>query len=106
MHEMSSSMDHTNKGQPSKKVSNIKNFLQSCVKLLNDPSPIKVLQNVPERCTTEVEGKLEQKTINHLHMRRRKNREFRLNSNIGDFKMGNIILDLGSKVNVLPKKTW
>jgi hypothetical protein len=29
-----------------------------------------------------------------------------LNANIGDFNMGVIILDLGSKVNVLPKKTW
>jgi hypothetical protein len=30
----------------------------------------------------------------------------RLNANIGDFNMGDIILDLGSKVNVLPKNTW
>jgi hypothetical protein len=29
-----------------------------------------------------------------------------LNANIGDFNMGDIILDLCSKVNVLPKKTW
>jgi hypothetical protein len=41
-----------------------------------------------------------------LHTRRRTSREFRLNANIGDFNMGDIILDLGSKVNVLPKKTW
>jgi hypothetical protein len=59
-----------------------------------------------ERCSTEVEGKLEQKTVNHLHTRRRTSREFRLNANIGDFNMGDIILDLGSEVNVLPKKTW
>jgi hypothetical protein len=54
----------------------------------------------------EAEGKLEHKTINHLHTRRRTSREFRLNANIGDFNMGDIILDLGSEVNVLPKKTW
>jgi hypothetical protein len=29
-----------------------------------------------------------------------------LNANIGDFNMGDIILDLGFEVNVLPKKTW
>jgi hypothetical protein len=106
MYEMPSSMDHTSKGQPLEKVSNIKTFLQSCVKLLNDPSSIKVLHNFLERCNTKVEGKLEQKTINHLHTRRRTSREFRLNANIGDFNMGDIILDLGSEVNVLPKKTW
>jgi hypothetical protein len=54
----------------------------------------------------ETEGKLEQKTVNHLHTRRRTSREFTLNANIGDFNMRDIILDLGSKVNVLPKKTW
>ena len=32
--------------------------------------------------------------------------EFRLNANIKDFNMGDIILDLGSEVNVIPKKTW
>jgi hypothetical protein len=49
---------------------------------------------------------LEQKTVNHLHTRRRTSREFRLNTNIGDFNMGDIILDIGSEVNVLPKNTW
>ena len=53
-----------------------------------------------------MEQKLEPKTVNHLHTRRRKSREFRLNANIGDFNIGDIILDLGSKVNLLPKKTW
>jgi hypothetical protein len=103
---MSFSMDHTNKEQPLEKVSTIKTFLQSCVKLLNDPSSVKVLQNMLEICNTEVEGKLEKKTVNHLHTRRRTSREFRLNANIGDFNMGDVILDLGSEVNVLPKKTW
>jgi hypothetical protein len=59
-----------------------------------------------EKCSVETEGKLEQKTVNHLHTRRRASREFRLNANIGDFNMGDIILDLGSEVNLLPKKTW
>jgi hypothetical protein len=60
-----------------------------------------------ENCNTEVEGKLGHKTVNHLHTRRRTSREFIMNANIvGDFNMGDIILDLGSKVNVLPKKTW
>jgi hypothetical protein len=29
-----------------------------------------------------------------------------MNENIGDFNMDDIILDFGSQVNVLPKKTW
>jgi hypothetical protein len=104
--EMPPLLDFTKEAQPLGKVSMIKGFLQSFVKLLNDPSSIKVLQNMLERCSTEVEGKIEQKTINHFPTRRRTSIEFRLNANIGDLNMGDIILDLGSKVNLLPKKTW
>jgi hypothetical protein len=59
-----------------------------------------------EICSIETKGKVEQKIVNHLHTRRRTSREFRLNANIRDFNMGDIILNLGSEVNVLPKKTW
>jgi hypothetical protein len=106
VYEMPPLLDHTIETHPLGKVSMIKVFLQSCVKLLNDPSFVKVLQNMFEICIIEAEGKLEHKTVNHLHTRRRTNREFRLNINIGDFNMGDIILDLGSEVNVIPKKTW
>jgi hypothetical protein len=44
--------------------------------------------------------------VNQVHKKRRKINEFRLNANMGDFNMGDIILDLGFEVNVLPKKTW
>jgi hypothetical protein len=105
-YDMSPSLDHTNGMQPKGQVSTIKGFLQSCVKVLSDPSSMKILQNILEKCSNETEEKIEPKTINHLHTRRRTSREFRLNDNIGDFNMGDIILDLGSEVNVLPKKTW
>jgi hypothetical protein len=58
MYKMPYSMDHTSKGQLLEKVSTIKTFLQSFVKLLNYPSSVKVLQNLQEICNTEVEGKL------------------------------------------------
>ena len=50
--------------------------------------------------------KLEQKRVNQFCKKRRTSREFRLNENIGHFNMGDIILYLGYKVNVMPKKTW
>jgi hypothetical protein len=105
-YEMPPLLDHTKEMQPLGQVSTIKGFLQSCVKLLNDTSSVKILQNILERCSIATEGKLEQKTINHLHTRRRTSRDFRMNANIGDFNMGAIILDLGYEVNVLPKKSW
>jgi hypothetical protein len=45
-YEIPSSLDHTNEAQPLGQVSTIKDFLQSCVKLQNDPSSVKVLQNM------------------------------------------------------------
>jgi hypothetical protein len=47
-------MDHTNEAQLVEKVSNIRNFIQSCVKLLKDPSSVKILQTPIERCNTKV----------------------------------------------------
>jgi hypothetical protein len=105
-YKMPSLLDHTNEIHSMGQVSTIKGFLQSCVKVLSDPSLVKILQNILEKCSVKTKGKLEPKIINHLHIRRRTSREFRLNANIGDFNMGDIILDLRSEVNVLPKKTW
>jgi hypothetical protein len=104
-YEMPPTLDHTKEMKPLGQVSTIKGFFQSCVKLLNDPSSVKILQNILERFSIETKGKLEQKIVNHLHTRRRTSREFRMNANIEDFNMGDIILDLGSEVNVLHKKT-
>jgi hypothetical protein len=105
-YEMFPSLDHTNGMQPKGQVSTIKGFFQSCVKVLSDLSSVKIFQNILEKCSSETKEKLEPKTINYLHTRRRTSREFRLNANIGDFNMGDIILNLGSEVNVLLKKTW
>jgi hypothetical protein len=41
--------DQTNKDQPSEQVSNLKNFLGSCVKLLNDKISLQVLQSLLEK---------------------------------------------------------
>jgi hypothetical protein len=73
---MPPSLDHTKEMQPLGQVITIKGFLQTCIKILNDPSSLKILQNILEICIIEIEGKLEQKTVNHLHTRRRKSREF------------------------------
>jgi hypothetical protein len=50
---MPPSLDHTKQAQPLGQVSTIKGFLQSCVIILNDPSSVKVLQNMLEICSIE-----------------------------------------------------
>jgi hypothetical protein len=56
-YDMSPSLDHTNRIQPKEQVSTIKDFLQTCIKMLSDPSSIKVLQNILEKCSSETEQK-------------------------------------------------
>ena len=80
-YEMPPLLDHTKEMQPLGQVSTVKSFLKSCVKILNDPSSVKILQIMLERCSIEIEGKFEHKIVNHLHTRSRTSRGFRLNSN-------------------------
>jgi hypothetical protein len=50
-YEMPPSLDHTKKPHPLGQASTIKSFLQSYFRLINDPSSVKVLQNMLERCS-------------------------------------------------------
>jgi hypothetical protein len=71
--------DQTSKVQPLEKVSKLRNFLGSCVKLLNDKNSLQVLQSLLEKCNSREEGV---KTVNQVRKKRRKNSEFRLNISI------------------------
>jgi hypothetical protein len=104
VYDMPPLFDQTNREQPSEQVSNLRNFLGSCVKLLNDKNYLQVLQCLLEKCNSGEEMKLEPKRVNQVCKKRRTSREFRLNANIGDFNMGDIILDLGSEVNVFQRR--
>jgi hypothetical protein len=44
--------------------------------------------------------------VNQVLCKKRTSDEFRLSAQIGDYDMDQVILDLGSDVNVFPKKTW
>jgi hypothetical protein len=46
------------------------------------------------------------KLVHKLSKKRRKNKELHLKSQIGEYDIDYVVLDLGSKVNVRTKKTW
>ena len=86
----------------SDQVSTLTSFLQSCMKLLRNQNALNELQKVIQSC--EPQRSFDKgKTINRF---RRTGREMRLHAQIGDYDMADIILDLGSEVNVLTKQTW
>ena len=72
------------------------------MKLLRNQNALHELQKFIASCEPQRSSSKE-KTINRV---RRTGREMRLNVQIGDYDMTDVILDLGSEVNVLTKKTW
>jgi hypothetical protein len=64
-----------------------------------------LFKSMLDKCSIEEGVGTKPKNINHVHRKKRNNKEFILNANIGDFNMGNIIPDLGSNVNILSKNT-
>jgi hypothetical protein len=63
VYDMPPLFDQTNKEKPLEKVSNLRNFLGSCVKLLNDKNYLQVLQSLLEKCNSGEEGV---KTVNQV----------------------------------------
>ena len=84
------------------KVSTLTSFLHSCMKLLRNQDALVELQEVIEKCEPQ-ERSDKGRNVNRV---RRTGREMRLHAQIGDYDMTDIILDLGSEVNVLTKQTW
>jgi hypothetical protein len=73
------------------------------VRLFNDKNSLHILQSLLENFNPGKEGL---KIVNQVIKKRRTSREFSLSENIGYLNMGDIILYLGSEVNILPKTTW
>ena len=55
--------------------------------------------------TTE-EQPLVVKYVRQVSKKPRISQEFRINAQIGDYDIENIVIDLGLDVNVMPKRTW
>jgi hypothetical protein len=44
--------------------------------------------------------------VHQIAKKRRKNKELHLNAQIGEYDIDYVVLDLGSEVNAMMKKTW
>lgn len=80
-------------------------FLETYMKLLRDNKAIKGLQELINRCVGTMPGELfVVQTIGKNETRM--GQEMRLTTQIGEYEMDQVILDLVSDANVLPKKNW
>ena len=81
--------------------------MQACMKLLRNPKAVDNLQELIDSFIARPNLTLEVKDVHKLYRYKKHiGREMRLNTQIGDYEMSQVILDLGSDANVLPKQTW
>jgi len=82
-------------------------FLETYMKLLRDIKAVKGLQELINWCTGKDSPTSELHVVRKLGKHKaRIGREMRLIVQIGEYKMDQVILDLGSDANVFPKQTW
>ena len=78
-------------------------FLSSFLALIWDKYVIAELQALIEESPKESQPK---RRVNQVKKKFKTGHELRMTAQIGDYDMDYIILDLGSNVNILLRRTW
>jgi hypothetical protein len=81
-------------------------FLCTCINLIKDESVVQELQNLIKQYELGKIYPLLNNTVHRLSKKRRTNKELNMNAQIGEYDIDYVVLDLGSKVNVMTKQTW
>jgi len=87
--------------QGAKCTSKVKSFLQSCLKLIRDENAQSEVQHLIDYYDPTTE-----RAINQIKRYICTGREMRLSAMIRSYEMDEVVLDLGSEVNVMTKQTW
>ena len=73
---------------------------------LVDVSIVQELQNLIKQYEIGKIDPLLNRVVHQIYKKRRTNKELHLNAEIGEYDIDYVVLHLGSKVNVMMKKTW
>jgi hypothetical protein len=74
--------------------------------LIQGESIVQELQNLIRQYELGKIHPLVNREVHQIAKKRRKNKELHFNAQIGEYDIGYVVLDLGSEVNVMTKKTW
>ena len=88
--------------QENEPTSNIKSFLQSCLKLIRDKNAYLEVQRLIDYCDPTTTERAVNQIKRYIHIKR----EMRLSAVIGSYEMHEVVLDLGSEVNAMTKQAW
>jgi hypothetical protein len=103
---MPQAFDQSSSPQEGKEVTKLMEFLHTCVKLIQDKGIVQELQNLIIQYEL---GKIDPLLIREVHQigkRRSTNKELHLNTQIREYDIDYVVLDLGSEVNFMTKQTW
>ena len=98
--DMPSAFDPSVEAGPSQQYGTLCKFFESCLSLERDSDALvelETLLHLPDKT-------IKDSTVNSLQ-KRKTGKEMRMNIHIGDYEVDPVILDLGSDVNILNKKT-
>ena len=84
----------------------VHSFLRSRLKLVRNEQAIIELQRIIDQYQPSSSVSSTPHAIHNITGHTRTGREMRLTAQVGEFEMDEVILDLGSDVNVLTKQTW
>jgi hypothetical protein len=103
---MPQAFDQSTAHKEGKEVSKLIEFLYTCLKLIQDGNVVQELQNLIRQYELGKIDPLLNKEVHQIGKKRRTNKELHLNAQIGEYDIDYVVLDLGSEVNVMTKKTW
>jgi hypothetical protein len=89
-----------------KEVSKLVGFLYTFIDLTKDERAVQELQHLIRHYEKGRVDPLLNRAIHQVSRKRWTNKELHLNAQIGDYDIYYVVLDLGSKFNVMTKKTW
>jgi hypothetical protein len=92
--------------KPLGKVSTLREFLRSCVEIMKDETALNELYEMIDHCMQGRETPITLRIVNQVLHKKRTNREFKLSTQIGEYDVDNVFLELRSDVIVLSKQTW
>jgi hypothetical protein len=81
-------------------------FLYTCIKLIQDENDVQDLQNLTRQYELGKIDPLLNRAVHQIGKKIRTNKELHLNSQIGEYEIDYVVLDLESEVNVMTKQTW
>ena len=100
IYEMPPTFDSTLEGGPSRKHGTLQQFFESCLSLVRD---LEALFDI-EKLLYHQDKTLKDFTMNSLQKRKAR-KGMRMNIQIEDYEVDSVILDLGSYVKIMTKKT-